>query len=128
MIRSRKSRQCCARHTSPLEQKLDALLALTDIGHDRPREFGMELQCLASDATLDDVLKRVFVLCLPLHIVTAITGSLRGKLETVIVAANKAWTAAAVPSSAVSVSAVSGPPSRGVDAANVNVGPTSRPR
>ena len=95
----------------PLEQKLDALLAVTDIGDERPREFGLDVQRLASDGSLDDVLKRIFIRCLPQRIVTVITGSLGGKLQTVIAAADKVWTAAATSGSATaSVSAIAGPP------------------
>ena len=98
----------CKAYEPPLKQKLDALLALTDIGDERLREFGLEVQRLASDATLDDVLKRIYVRCLPQQIVTAITSSLEGKLKTVIVGADKAWTSSKNSGSATaSVSAVS---------------------
>ena len=43
----------------PLEQKLDALLSLAGMGDESPKEYGMEIKRLASDATLDDVLKRI---------------------------------------------------------------------
>ena len=45
----------------PLEQKLDSLLAIKDMGDEQPMEFAQELQCLSADATLDDVLKRIFI-------------------------------------------------------------------
>ena len=102
----------CEVYEPPLEQKLDALLALTDMGDKRPKEFRMELVRLASDASLDDVLKRIFVRCLPDRVLTAITSSLGGKLAAVINAADKAWTAAAKATSttnAVAVSTTSGP-------------------
>ena len=70
------------------------------------------MQRLKADASRDDMLKRIFVRCLPQRIVTVITGSLGGNLDVVIAEADRAWTAAA-PSAAVSVSAVTGPPSRG---------------
>ena len=75
----------CEAYEPPLEQKLDAMLALTDIGDERPKEFGLELKRLASDASRDDILKRIFVHCLPERIVTAITTSRDGKLDAVIV-------------------------------------------
>ena len=103
----------CETYEPPLEQKLAALLTLSDIGDERPREFGLEVRRLASDTTLDDVLKRIFIRCLPHSIITAITGSLGGKLESVVAAADKAWTAAASSTPTALVSAVSGPPTRG---------------
>ena len=69
----------------------------------------MEVQRLASDATLDDVLKWIYIRCLPQQIVTAITSSLGGKLRTIINAADKAW-AAAPRSMTTSVLAIAGPP------------------
>ena len=66
----------CEAYEPPLEQKLDALLTFSDIGDERPREFGLEVQRLASDATKDDILKRIYIRCLPEKVVTAITGSL----------------------------------------------------
>ena len=109
----------CQTYEPPKEQKLDALLSLTDIGDERPSEFVLELQCLASDATVEDFLKQILVRCLPTSIVTAITGSLSGDLRSVAKAADRAWTAAATSASASSakVSAVaataSAPASRG---------------
>ena len=103
----------CDAYEPPLEQKLDALLALADIGDTRPKEFGLELQRLASDASVDDFLKRIFIRCRPQQIMTAITGSLSGKLEAVVAAADRAWTAAAAaPATPLLVSAVSGQASR----------------
>ena len=93
---------------SPLEEKLDALFALTDIDDDQLRRFGKKLQRLVADASRDDMLKRIFVRCLPQRIVTAITSSLGGKLDAVI--ADKAWTAANSGTTPVAVSAVSRPP------------------
>ena len=43
----------CQTFEPPLEQKLDAFLALTDIGDERPVEFGMEIQRLMANATTD---------------------------------------------------------------------------
>ena len=98
----------CEAYEPPFEQKLDALLTLTNLGDENPKELGLEVQRLASDATLDDVLKRIYVRCLPQQILTAIASSLDGKLNTVIAAAYKAWTSAkASGAAAASVSAVS---------------------
>ena len=106
--------ELCDAYEAPLDQKLDALLALSDLGDERPKTFGKELQRFASDASREDILKRIFVRCLPQCIVTAITGSLGGKLDAVITAADKAWTASAAQTHApVTVSAISGPPQRG---------------
>ena len=102
----------CRTYEPPVEQKIDALLALTNIGDEWPLEFALELQRLASDASVDDFFKCIFVHCLPAPIITAITGSLAGKLQAVTFAADRAWTAAATSSGqAVKVAAVSTPAS-----------------
>ena len=80
------------------------------MGDERPAEFAMEIQRLVASASMDDMMKRVFIRCLPKSTVTAITSSLGGKFQTVAQAADKAWTAAAGAGQApVSVSAVSTP-------------------
>ena len=103
--------ELCEAYEPPLEKKLDALLTIGDMGDESPKEYGMEIRRLAADASLDDVLKRVFVRGLPRPIVTAITASLGEKLATVITAANKAWTAssAAANEQAASVATVAAP-------------------
>ena len=106
--------ELCEAYEPPLEQKLDALLTIGDMGEESPKEYVMEIRRLAADATLDDVLKRIFVRGLPRPVVTAITASLGEKLATVITAANKAWTASASANNssstaAASVSAVTAP-------------------
>ena len=93
----------CETFEPPLEQKLDTFLALSDMGDERPAEFGLEIQRLISNASIDDVMKRVFVRCLPKSIVTAITSSLGGKYRALNAAA-----AAASGTTTVAVSAVSG--------------------
>ena len=106
--------ELCESYEAPLEEKIDAMFALTDMGDERLRRFGKELQRLGADASKDDMMKRIFVRCLPQRIVTAITASLGGSLETVIAAADKAWTASASPhGSSVSVSAVAGSLAKG---------------
>ena len=105
--------ELCDTFEPPLEEKLDALFALTDMGDDRTKKFGKELQRLAADASREDMHKHIFVRCLSQTIVTAITSSLGGKLDAVMAAADKAWTASSQASAAVSVSVVSGPPGKG---------------
>ena len=104
----------CQTYESPLEQKVDAFLAMADMGDERPAKFALELQCLTAKASMDDVRKRVSLRCLPRSIVTAIPSRLGGKFLEVVQAADRAWTAAAVtvnaPSAAASVSAIVGPP------------------
>ena len=104
--------ELCEAYEPPLEQKLDALLSLAGMGDETPKEYAMEIKRLAADATLDDVLKRIFVRGLPRQLVTAITGRLGENFSSVTTAANKAWTSAAVPNnSEASVSAISAPQS-----------------
>ena len=99
----------CDTYEPPMEEKLDALFALSDIGDDRPKKFRKELQRLAADASREDMLKRIFVPCLPQRVVTAITGSLGGSLDEIINAADRAWTATAKSAtSAITVLAVTG--------------------
>ena len=73
-------RMLCKTYEPPLAQKIDALLAMSDAGNKRPSEFGLELRCLASDASVDNFLKRIFVRCQPPSIVTASFGKPRRKV------------------------------------------------
>ena len=104
----------CDTYEPPLEQKIDAFLGLTEIGDERPSEFGLEIQLLTAKSSLDDLRKWVFVRCLPNSIMTAITGSLQGDFKSVVRAADRAWTAAATASgsqtSAATVAAVASNP------------------
>ena len=84
----------CETYEPPVEQKIDAFLGLSDIGDERPSEFGLEIQRLTAKASMDDVRKRMFLRCLPKETVTAITASLGASLQMVVKAADKAWTAA----------------------------------
>ena len=98
----------CTTFEPHLEAKIDAFLSTTDAGDERPAEFALELRRLLVRASLDDVLKRVFLRSMNPSIVTAITGSLAGDFDTVAAAADKAWTASsASTSSQATVSAVS---------------------
>ena len=107
-------KKLCKTFEPPLEAKLDAFLATNDAGDERPAEFGLELQRLLANASTDDLLKRVFLRSIKPTIVTAITSSLSADYETVVAAADRAWTAASAskPSGppTASVSAISGPP------------------
>ena len=110
-------KQLCKTFEPPLEAKLDAFLATNDAGDERPAAFGLELQRLLANATTDDLCKRVFLRSLKPSIVTAITSSLSADFETVMAAADKAWTAASssestgTPATVSTISAT--PPPRG---------------
>ena len=100
----------CETYEPPMEKKLDAFLGLTEIGDERPSEFGLEIQRLTAKSSMDDLRKRVFLRCLPGPIVTAITGSLQGSFNTVVKAADRAKmaasTASGAPQAAATVAAV----------------------
>ena len=85
-------RKLCKAFEPPFKQKLDALLTITDAGDERPSEFGLELQRLLSGATAEDLLKRIFLRSICPSIVTAITASLKADFNTLVAAADEAWT------------------------------------
>ena len=85
----------CRTYEPPLEQKIDTLLATKDMGDERPMEFTLKLQHLAADATMDDVLKRIFLRSIPQSIETAITVNCATKFEDLAEVADNAWTSAA---------------------------------
>ena len=95
----------CLTYEPPLEQKLEAFLRLTDMGDERPSEFGWELLRLMDKASMDDLRKRVFLHCLPRSIVTAITGSLGESFQSVVTAADKVWMAASTSTGSLSSTA-----------------------
>ena len=103
----------CKTFEQPLQAKLDAFLATTDAGDERPAELGLELQRLLSNASLNDVLERVFLRSLKPTIITAITGSLSADFETIVAGAS------ASPYDLTTVSAISGPPAHLIKAADV---------
>ena len=106
--------ELCEAYEPPLEKKLDSLLTIGDMGDESPKEYGMEIRRLAADATLDDVLKRIFIRGLPRSVVTAITGNLGASFSTVITVANRAWTASSSTNEqSASVAAVSAPQGAG---------------
>ena len=59
----------CKRYKPTMEQKLDELLASTDLGDDRPAEYTMELRCLLANAGTEDILKQIFLRSLPKTII-----------------------------------------------------------
>ena len=100
-------RQLCRTFEPSMEQKLDTLLAINDMGDERPMEFGLELQRLLGDASTGDILKRIFLRSAPPSITTAIKGSRNAKFEELLEAADDAWNTAAASSASASTSAVS---------------------
>ena len=100
----------CRTYEPPLEQKIDDLLATKDMGDKRPMEFALELQRLAADATMDDVLKRIFLRSIPQSIATAITVNRATKFEDLAEAVDNAWTSAAATAAeaTASVAAITG--------------------
>ena len=100
-------RQLCRTFGPSMEQKLDTLLSITDMGDEQPMEFGLELQRLLGDASTGDILKRIFLRSAPPLIATAIRGSRSAKFEELIEAANDAWTTASASPTGPSTAAVS---------------------
>ena len=85
----------CCTYEPKLEQKLDALLAASNLGDERPAEYAMELRRLIDTATTDDILKRIFVRSMPKHLWDVISGSHDDSFDGLVDAANKAWALAA---------------------------------
>ena len=104
-------RQLCRTFEPSMEQKLDALLAITSMGDERPMEFGLELQRVLGDATTDDILKRIFFRAAPPAITATIKGSRKAKVEELLEAAEDAWAtkSASSSTSTSTVAAVSVP-------------------
>ena len=88
----------CKTYEPKLEQKLDALLACSDIGDERPAEYALELRWLLDNATVDDILKRLFIRSLPKPLFNTISGCQDDSLDSLVEAANKAWALAATQS------------------------------
>ena len=91
-----------------MEQKLDALLAVNDIGDERQSEYALELRRLLGEATLDDILKRLFVRSLPKHLTNAISGSVDTSFDALVDAADKAWSLESASIASVNAVASSG--------------------
>ena len=102
----------CKTYELRLEQKLDAFLASSDLGDERPAEYALELRRLLTNATLDDVLKRVFIRPLPKSLINAISGNLDHSFDSLVEAAEKAWAHSATVTPGLAVNAVQ-PPVRG---------------
>ena len=81
----------CKTYEPKLEQKLDTLLASNDLGDNRPSEYMLELKRLLSNATTDDILKRIFVRSLPKAIRDSISRNPDDALDALVEAADKAW-------------------------------------
>ena len=104
-------RKLCKAFEPSMEQKLDALLATSSMGDERPMEFGLELQQLLGEATTDDILKRIFLRSAPPSIVTVIKPYRKAKFEELLEAAEDVWATEAAPSgsSTATVAAISAP-------------------
>ena len=104
-------KQLCKALEPSKEQKLDALLATSSMGDERPMEFGLELLWLLGESTTDDILKRIFLRSALPAIVIALKGSRHVKFEELLEAAEDAWAteAATAGAPAATVAAVSTP-------------------
>ena len=80
----------CGTYEPKLEQLLESLLAITDIGDERPAEFALKLRHLCSSATIEDVLKQIFLRALPKPLFNAISGSIDDSFHALAAAADKA--------------------------------------
>ena len=104
-------RQLCKAFEPSREQKLDALLATSSMGDERPMEFGLKLQRLLGESTTDDILKRIFLRSAPPAIATSIKPFRKAKFEELLEAAEDAWATEVAPAgtSMATVAAVSAP-------------------
>ena len=113
----------CQTYEPKREQKLDALLATTDLGDEQPAEFALELKRLLDNAEAEDILKRIFFRCLPRRLKDVVSGSLDDSFDGLVAAADRAWardsaaeamvTAIHQPTPAIGPSATFNPPARG---------------
>ena len=81
----------CGTFEPNLEQKLDALLAVSELGDERPSEFALELRRLLADAGVEEILKRIFFKAMPKHLRDAISGSTDESFDGLVKTADKAW-------------------------------------
>ena len=81
----------CKTYEPKLEQKLDTLLASSDIGDKHPAEYALELRHLLSNATVNNILKRLFVRVLPKHLVNPISGNLDDSFDALVEVDDKVW-------------------------------------
>ena len=101
----------CGTYEPKLEQLLDSLLAIMDMGDERPSEFALELHRLCSSATIDDILKRIFLRALPKPPFNAISGSVDDSFDALAATADKTWAlASGKHASVAAVSPTSGAP------------------
>ena len=106
----------CMAYEPQLEQKLDALLATKELGDERPAEFLLELRRPCAEATVEDILKRIFIRSLPARLADAVSGNVDGSLDALARAADKAWVLASNGNTAVA--AVSAPSAQGASGSN----------
>ena len=81
----------CQTYEPKMEQMLNTLLAVKDLGDERPSEYALELRRLLGNATLDDILKRLFVRSMPKNIANAISSHNDDSFDSLARAADKAW-------------------------------------
>ena len=86
----------CESFEPTVEQHLDALLAASTMGSEKPSNFMAELDRLASGLTIDDVKRRLYIRALPERISTAIS-HLSGTTGDLVKAADKSWSQAGDP-------------------------------
>ena len=80
----------CRTYEPKLEQKLGALLVASDLGDECPAEYAFELHRFLSNATVEDILKRILIRSLPKHLVNAISGNMNSSFDGLVEAADKA--------------------------------------
>ena len=115
------------------EQKLDALLATTEMGDERPAEFVMELKRLWDNADAEEIVKRIFYRCLPRRLKDVVSGSLDDTLDGLVATADRAWARDSTAESGVAA-VTHQPPGAGINpgsgpaAGSVSRGRGRRPR
>ena len=80
----------CQTYEPKREQKLDALLSVTDLGDEHPAEFALELKRLLDSAGADNILKCIFLRCLPRRLKDVVSGSLDDTFDDLVAAADRA--------------------------------------
>ena len=81
----------CRTFEPKLEQKLDALLVSSDLGDERPSEYELELRRLLSNASTEDILKKIFTRSLPKYLRDAISPNVDESFNGLADAADRAW-------------------------------------
>ena len=85
----------CGTYEPKPEQLLDTLLAISELGDERPAEFALELCRLCGTSTAEDFLKRIFLHSLPKQLFNAISGSMDESFDALAQAADREWTLSA---------------------------------